>query len=90
MNEMKIEWAAESHIEDPDRAQLSTRAVPVVRLAAVDQVIAEAVKVLNVCMAVGEIYFKTCVLSAHAHNQIAAFLGSDLVGQWRKRQEGKS
>jgi len=89
---MKIEWVSTNEIagNSIDIAAYGEPPEPVVRLAVVDQVIAEAVKVLNVCMAVGEIHFKTCVLSAHAHNQIAAFLGSDLVGQWRKRQEGKS
>ena len=87
--EMKIEWVSANEIAENaiDIAAYGEQPKPVVRLDTVDALIAGAVKVMEVCAAVGEIHFKTCALSAGAHDQLKAFLTSDLVAQWRKRQE---
>ena len=83
MKEMKIEWVFECDFLDRQYASNA----PVVRLAAVDQVLAEAVWAMEYA-------------SAHAwqtegnHGSIAAkaqaFLASNTVAQWRERQKGTS
>ena len=36
---MKVEWVHPSHIEDPDKGVVSTKAIPVVRVEALEEVV---------------------------------------------------
>jgi len=66
-------------------------AVPVVRLAAVDQVIAEAVWAMEQAVSAMECGVAWRDLMDDVNYQRAqAFLASDTVAQWRKRQEKPS
>ena len=88
---MKIEWVSTNEIagNSIDIAAYGEPPEPVVRLAAVDQVIAEAVWAMEqVIMELPHVSVSKTVRDRKYRAQ--AFLGSDLVVQWRERQEGKS
>ena len=78
--EMKIEWVSANEIAENaiDIAAYGEQPEPVVRLAAVDQVIAEAVLFASAA--------KSDVVTVGTVKQAEAFLNSDLVARWRERQ----
>ena len=84
MNEMNIEWASANEIaKHPiDIAAYGEQPEPVVRLAAVDEVIAEAVLFASAA--------KSDIVTVGTVKQAEAFLNSEIVAQWRKRPEDKS
>ena len=84
MNEMKIEWVCTNEIakNSIDIAAYGEQPEPVVRLNEVDQVIAEAVLFASAA--------KSDIVTVGTVKQAEAFLNSEIVAQWRKRQEGKS
>lgn len=95
MKALKVEYVESGFLlNESDKAKYQPvrqkGMIPVVRLAEVDAVMAKAVKIMETCCAVGEIRFKTCVLSQQVSDQIQAFLASPLVAAWRKRQEEKT
>jgi len=83
---MKIEWVCKDRLCNQENV-LSGIDTPVVRLAEVDAVIQEVVEIMQACYAVGEIRFKTCVLSAQVSDQIQVFLTGQVVAKWRERQK---
>lgn len=90
MEPMKIEWTHPSHLMRKEKADSVDRdlvpeglspCVPVVRLAAVDAILGEAV------WAMETIVSTPCI--PHEHGRAQAFLASPAVTDWEKRQGGK-
>jgi hypothetical protein len=75
MKEMKIEWAIGLHLSRESESEWD---VPVVRLEAVDQVIAGAVLFAAAA--------KSDIVTVGTVKQAEAFLNSEIVAKWRKRQ----
>jgi hypothetical protein len=88
MMEMNIEWASANEIaKHPiDIAAYGEQPEPVVRLAAVDEVIAEAVWAMEWLEEEGP----SGPMGNRGYQRTQTFLASDLVAQWRGRQERKS
>ena len=85
--EMKIEWTYSHYLDETDGGMKSS--IPVVRLAAVDEVIAEAVWAMEqFIMELPHVSVSKSVRERKYRAQ--AFLTSEIVAQWRERQEGKS
>ena len=78
--EMKIEWAVGLHLESKESSEWH---IPVVRLHEVDQVIAEAVWAMEWLEEEGP----SGPMGNRGYQRAEAFLASDLVAQWRDRQE---
>ena len=89
MKEMKIEWASANEIakHSIDIAAYGEQPEPVVRLAAVDEVIAKAEMFAAKTLAMYR--FAGLHEDSSMMTEVKDFLASDLVAQWRKRQEGK-
>jgi hypothetical protein len=83
MKEMPIEYAVGITLAKEPSSQWE---VPVVRLHAVDEVIAEAVWAMEWLEEEGP----SGPMGNRGYQRTQTFLASDLVAQWRKRQEGKS
>lgn len=82
MPEMTIEWVIEDDILRGDFSE-DPECKPIVRLPAVDQVIAEAVKFAEI---IANPYSGSPEGTANWHDA-KAFLDGDTVDRWRKRQE---
>ena len=88
MMEMKIEYAIAAFVGERDPKAIPAD-IPVVRLEAVDAVIAEAVKFAEIVVGCYR-WTQNYSASAMAKATLAsaqAFLASDIVTQWRERQK---
>ena len=95
MTELRVEWAYDQRFVSEDdgftiqELQESGR-IPVVRLSAVDEILAEAVWAMKRLKCEAEAALEPEELQDDLSYQRAqAFLASPAVAEWREREEGK-